>query len=159
MKIVIILIMASQIFAYDSWNRYLHNENLLKHKKLNMNYQKYLDQKNRMNTREINNRRMNESNKAMRANENFFREQQSKSQRYKYNQQASSTIEEYKPKDFKNKAQIKLGELHILGVKSIKPFKDGKFIIKAESGTFALPKDKLEEAEKINFSKEMMTWK
>lgn len=58
----------------------------------------------------------------------------------------------------KSKPQIKIGDLHILGVKSIKPFKDGKYIIKATSGTYALPKEKLEKAKKINFTKELKKW-
>lgn len=58
----------------------------------------------------------------------------------------------------KRKAELKLEELHIVGIKSIKPFKGNKFIIKAENGTFALPKDKLDEAEKINFTKELIIW-
>jgi len=36
-----------------------------------------------------------------------------------------------------------------------KPFKDNKYIIKAENGTFALPVDKFKKAKKLNFSKKL----
>ena len=71
---------------------------------------------------------------------------------------SNSTRKEYNPKDFRNKPQIKLDELHILGIQSIKPFKNNKYIIKAANGTFALPKEKLEKAKKINFNSKLMKW-
>lgn len=62
----------------------------------------------------------------------------------------------YKPSDFNDKAQLKLENLHIVGISSIEPFKDNKLIIKAANGTFALPREKFNEAEKINFTKELL---
>lgn len=62
----------------------------------------------------------------------------------------------HKPSDFNGKAQLKLDSLHILGISSIKPFKDNKLIIEAANGTFALPREKFNEAEKINFTKELL---
>ncbi|MDD5372735.1 MAG: hypothetical protein PHO62_04820 [Sulfurimonas sp.] len=62
----------------------------------------------------------------------------------------------YKPSDFNGKAQLKLENLHILGISSIKPFKDNKLIIEAANGTFALPREKFNEAEKINFTQELL---
>lgn len=50
------------------------------------------------------------------------------------------------------KSELKLKDLHIIGINSIKPFKNNQYIIKADNGTFALPKDKFNEAKKINFN-------
>ncbi len=61
-----------------------------------------------------------------------------------------------KQSDFNGEAQLKLENLHILGISSIKPFKDNKLIIEAANGTFALPREKFNEAEKINFSQELL---
>mgnify|MGYP006971714644 CR=1 FL=1 len=76
-------------------------------------------------------------------------------QNYAYAEQ-NSIKEKERPDLYKNTPQIKLGDLHIYGIKSIEPFKDNKYIIKAVNRTFALPKDKLNEAEKINFTSELM---
>ncbi|MDD5400679.1 MAG: hypothetical protein PHQ93_05805 [Sulfurimonas sp.] len=62
----------------------------------------------------------------------------------------------YKPSDFNGKPQLKLENLHILGISSIKPFKDNKLIIEAANGTFALPREKFNEAQKINFTQELV---
>jgi|GEM_PF-7033004 len=62
----------------------------------------------------------------------------------------------YKSSDFNGKAQLKLDNLHILGISSVKPFKDNKLIIEATNGTFALPREKFNEAEKINFTQELL---
>ena len=78
-----------------------------------------------------------------------------------YSNDSSNSAESYVPKkednpdNYKGQAELKLDGLHAYGIKSIKKFKGNKLIIQAANGTFAIPKDKLEKAEKINFSVEL----
>ena len=58
---------------------------------------------------------------------------------------------------YKKAPQLKIGALTMYGIKDIKPFRDQKETLMVESvtGTFALPKSDLINAEKINFTPEL----
>lgn len=58
---------------------------------------------------------------------------------------------------YKKAPQLKIGALTMYGIKEIKPFRDQKETLMVESatGTFALPKSDLINAEKINFTPEL----
>lgn len=58
---------------------------------------------------------------------------------------------------YKKSPQLKLSNLHIYGVSNITPFREQKEILMIESslGNYALPKNKLINAEKINFTPEL----
>ncbi len=58
--------------------------------------------------------------------------------------------------DYKGQPELKIDNLHIFGITSIKEFKKTKVIINSVSGTFALPKDKFKSANKINFTEDLM---
>jgi len=89
------------------------------------------------------------------ANERYYRELKYDN-RNDRNYRSTYVKKTYNPNNYKNKPQLKLGKLHILGIESIEPFKKNKYIIKADNGTFALPKDEFEKAEKINFNEKLM---
>jgi len=58
---------------------------------------------------------------------------------------------------YKKAPQLKIGALTIYGIKEIKPFRDQKetLIVESATGTFALPKNDLINAEKMNFTPEL----
>lgn len=152
-SIILLIIISSQIIAgiydFESYIDILEDDRKMKE----MKYQDNKAKIEKQNREKLN-------NDARIANEKAHRERLLKAERLRKNREQSSYVkEEFKPQDFKNKPQIIYGKLHILGVKSIKPFKGDKYIIKATSGTYALPKDKLEEASKINFTKELKKWR
>jgi hypothetical protein len=153
MKTIIILIfMGNQIFAYsNAYERYLREKIILENKKIEYQHQRAMREINRQE--EERNRQISEYNKRKveMANEEYYRKIQRRN-KPKENYNRTEYIEEIDyEKKYKNQPQLKLDDLHIYGIKSIKPFKNNKLIIKAENGTFALPKEKFEEAEKINF--------
>jgi len=156
MKIIILgILITTQVYGYyynDGWDDY----NKRQDKILSLEKERYEDKQEEI--RKIEKQRLN--HEAEMANKKKFQELREKNLRKQQNsnQKTNYVKKEYNPKNFKKKPQIKLNDLHILGVKSIKPFKKDKYIIKATNGTFALPKEKLEEAEKINFTKELSEW-
>lgn len=155
-KIIILLLLP--IFLYsDYYDNYWRNKSIIENNKINLKHQRFLIEKEEAKEKERKYDLKRRTREAKIANEKYFREL-----KYK-NMRSSSTSnyvkKTYNPDNFKNRPQIKLGELHILGVKSIKPFKKNKYIIQATNGTFAIPKDKFDKAEKINFTAELMKWK
>ena len=159
--LIVILLMAIQVYGYyNSYDRYLHDRNRIANKKIELEHKRHLENLEYQKEQSRNRLREKRNREANLANEKRFRELKDKNYRNKNDEQQLNYVKKnYFPKDFKNKPQIKLGKLHILGVKSIKLFKQNKYIIKATSGTYALPKDKLEAAEKINFTEELEKWK
>jgi len=159
MKILIILLITTSfLYSYYDYDDYLRNQNILENKKINLEHQKYLDEKKEAKKRRHKIDIENRNHKARQANDKYYRDLKNKNMRNKYNNRYSTPKikKTYNPKYFKNRPQIILDELHILGIKSIKQCKQDKYIIKAVNGTFALPKDKFKKAEKINFnSKEL----
>ena len=144
-NILILLTLSSSTYAYyDYYADYLQKELELKKEKLKI-------ENERIRAKEI--ERSNE--KARIANERYYRSLQ-QNNNYHNNSEPAYIKKTHNYKKFKNKPQIILDDLHIIGVKSIKPFKKNKYIIKAANGTFALPKDKFNEAKKINFTPKLM---
>lgn len=88
-----------------------------------------------------------------RANDEYYSKQ-----RLNTNNEPIIIRKKLNPKDFKNTAQLKLDKLHIFGITSIEKFKENKLIIKGANGIFALPEDKFNTAEKINFNSELNKW-
>ena len=157
--IILLLLITSQIFAYNSYyNQHLANKNQIENRKLNIEHYKYLQEQKDAEKRRYKNEVKNRNAKAKLANERHYRELEYKNRNNQYNQSPSLIIEKekYNPVKFKNTPQIKLGKLHIYGITSIEVFKKDKWMIKGSNGTFALPKDKFEEAEKINFNSDLM---
>jgi len=58
--------------------------------------------------------------------------------------------------DYKGEAELKLDNLHIYGIKTIKKYKNNSFLIKSANGTFSIPIDKFELSEKINFTQKLI---
>jgi len=145
--IILLIILQNYLFSYSAYNyyynSYLHERNRILEKKIDI-------EERRKHNKEI--ERLN--NKAKIANEKYYRKLKYGNQKSKYKKNAYIEKKNNK-KYYRNKSQIILGELYIVGIKSIKPFKDNKYIIKAENGTFALPVDKFKKAKKLNFSKKL----
>ncbi|WP_321778193.1 hypothetical protein [Sulfurimonas sp.] len=131
---------------------------MLDQQKINLKHQRYLDNKKTREEAQRNQERKRRNYEAKNQNERYYREQKYKNRRNNYNQNSNLQYNTkiYNVNNFKNKPQLKLDELHILGINSIKLFKKDKLIIKATNGTFALPRDKFDEAEKINFNEKLM---
>lgn len=156
MKLILLAILiTTQTYAYYTGYDYMKESNKRYDKMLDRQEERYQDKKAKEDREEK--EKLNE--KARIANEKRFQELRRKNSNNQNNKKLNYVKKKYNPKNFKNKPQLKLDDLHILGVKSIKPFKKDTYIIKATSGTFALPKEKLEKAKKINFTKELNEWK
>jgi adenine specific DNA methylase Mod len=142
--------------SYNSYNNYLREKNAIKHKELMLKHHRLETERIQRETRRKKSERRSRNNEAKRANEKFYNKVKYENNNYNRNSYPRSTYRSPKKElncnDFKNEPQLKLGNLHIFGITSVKPFKGNKIMIKAANGTFALPKDKYEKAEKINFN-------
>ncbi|MCD6173183.1 MAG: hypothetical protein J7J96_05235 [Sulfurimonas sp.] len=159
--VVFLLILPVLLYSYDNyfWDDYWRDKNRLENKRINLQHERYLEEKKEEKKIKHNTEVKRRNRSARMANERYFRSLKYRNTSYISTETETVNMKkEYNVKDFKNKPQIKLGELNILGITSIKPFKKDKFIIKATNGTFALPRDKFYEAEKLNFTPELMKW-
>jgi len=151
-NISILILLSSSLYAYyDYYADYLRKEIQLKQEKINIEKEKIRIENERIRAREIEKR----NEEARIANERYYRSLQ-QNNKYHNNQEPAYVKKTHNYKKFKNKPQIILDDLHIIGIKSIKPFKKNKYIIKAANGTFWLPKDKFNKAKKINFTPKLM---
>jgi len=149
--IILLIILQNYLFSYNPYDSYYNNY-----------YNSYLHERNRILEKKIDEeeRRRHEqeidrlNRQAEIENEKYYRTLEYDNQKPRYKNNAYIE-KKYNKKHYRNKSQIILGELHIVGIKSIKPFKDNKYIIEADNGTFALPIDKFKKAKKINFSKRL----
>jgi len=140
-NILILITFSNSLYAYYDYYNYLQDSNSIRRQEIRFKNE-------RIRAKEI--ERSNE--KARIANEKYYRSLK----RINRHTGPAYIKKTYHHKNFKNKPQIILDDLHIIGIKSIKPFKKNKYIIKAANGTFALPKDKFNEAKKINFTPKLM---
>jgi len=66
--------------------------------------------------------------------------------------QSEETVQEgINPDDYKNSAQLVIGDQHLYGVTEAKSFEGDKVLVKSASGTFAFPVKMYKSAKKINF--------
>lgn len=153
-------------------NLLIYDQNRIKNRELRLKYQEYSDKQRRVELENI--KKEQKRRKSEKLAEEAEREARNAKAREKNRlhyekllrddsniedksgEYYRTTVTKYNPDDFKGKPQLKLGKLHILGITSIKPFKNNQLIIKAANGTFALPREKFEEAEKINFTSDLM---